>query len=280
MSRPSRGRTAIRAATDETGPGTVAAVLASTFPHVFVSDAGANNLNAAAASLSPTSRFSFRHAPAEAADTWLPPSTVDFASIGMAFHYMDADAALRSVAKTLKPGGTLAAVTYGFRLLFPGRPRAQQLWYDVVSAETTRLIREGKVFPAAVKGAARAMTGLDFVPVPGELYRAVRRVYINITPEEERPFCFLEPDGDVWKPATSAVAGGEEKDYVEDAGWGRQADGTWLRGFLASSQLGFDERTWDTQGWKELEEIVAAGPEGKVEIRWPVAVLLASRRAD
>ena len=256
----------------------MAAVLASTFAHVFVSDAGANNLGAAAASLKPTSHFSFRHAPAEAADTWIPPSSIDLTSVGMAFHYMDADAALRSVAKTLKPGGTLAAVTYGFRLLFPGRPRAQQLWYDVVSTETARLFRGGKVFAAAVTGTAKAMTGLDFVPVPAELYEGVRRVYVNVREGEPRPFCFLDPDPALWTPATSGVADGEERVYVEDAAWGRQADGAWLRGFLASSQLGFGEATWATEGWKELEEIVSNSPEGQVEIRWPAAVLLATRR--
>lgn len=197
----------------------------------------------------------------------------------MAFHYMDPDATVRSVAATLRPGGTLAAVTYGFRLLFPASPRVEELWYRTASNETTRLIREGKLFPAAIKGMARAMSGLDFVPLPGDLYEDVRRVYVNVRHDEERPFAFVDPDPEVWGPAASRIAATDTRVYVpEDDGWSREADASWLRGLLASSQLGFDDTTWNTDEWKELESIITAAPGGKITVRWPVALLLATRK--
>src|SRR4051812_11230743 len=97
------------------GPGTAAAILATRFAHVFVSDAGASNLSAATAALHPPSHFTFQHAPAEQCAAWLAPASLDFASVAMAFHYMDAAAVMGAVAQTLKPGGTFAAVTYSFK---------------------------------------------------------------------------------------------------------------------------------------------------------------------
>jgi hypothetical protein len=260
------------------GPGTAAAVLASHFAHVFVSDAGENNLKAAAASLAPADKFSFRHAPAEACADWLPAAGVDLASVAMAFHYMDAEKTVRAVAATLRPGGTLAAVTYGFRLLFPRHPRAQQLWYEMASGSTTQLIKEGKVFPAAVRGLAKGMSGLDWVGVPEEDWEGVKRVYVNVTPDEERPLCFVEPDEDIWTPPESMVKADEEKVFVQDETWGRLADKEWLKGFLVSCQLGYDDRTWGGEQWKEIESIVDGAEGGKVEVRWPVAMLLATRK--
>ncbi|KIH93797.1 hypothetical protein SPBR_04320 [Sporothrix brasiliensis 5110] len=263
------------------GPGTAATAIGPHFKMVFVSDAGASNLATAEASLKPREKFTFHRIPAEKTAEWLSPASVDFTSICMAFHYMESAATVRAVAQTLKPGGTFAAVTYGFRLLFPGQLRAEELWYKTTSRATLRLMSEGKLFPAATRGLARAMTGLDFVAFPSNLFEeGVRRTYINVTKDEKRPLYFVDNDPSLWEEAPTFVSPTDVLEYVQDAAWGRRADVAWLRGFLASSQMGFDEKTWASEEWKELEAIVCSGPNGTIEVEWPVAMTLATRKKE
>ncbi|KJR86071.1 uncharacterized protein SPSK_02722 [Sporothrix schenckii 1099-18] len=217
------------------GPGTAATAISPHFKKVFVSDAGASNLGTAEASLKPREKFTFHQSPAEKTAELLSPASVDFTSIGMAFHYMESAATVRAVAQTLKPGGIFAAVTYGFRLLFPGRPRAEELWYKTTSRATLRLMSEGKLFPAAMRGLARAMTGLDFVAFPSNLFEeGVRRTYVNVTKGGKRPLYFVDNDPSLWEEAT-CVSPTDVMEYVQGVTWGRRADVVWLRGFLASS---------------------------------------------
>lgn len=266
----------------QTGPGTAATILGQHFLKTYVSDAGAANLATAEATLAPRERFIFHQSPAEKTAEWLPRESVDFASVCMAFHYMDSEATVRAVAQTLKPGGTFAAATYGFHLLFPGQPRAEELWYRATSRETLRLMREGKLFPAAVRGLARAMTGLDFVAFPSDLFEeGVRRVYVNVSKEEQkRALYFVDPDPALWNEAETHVVPTDVQEYVQDATWGLQADATWLRGFLASSQMGFDDATWALEEWKELEAIINSAPHGTISVEWPVSITLATKRRD
>lgn len=194
----------------------------------------------------------------------------------MAFHYFDAPVAIKSIAATLKPGATLAAVTYGFKLRFPGHPDLEELWYRVASQESLRLIREG-LFPAAVKGLAAAMSGLDFVPLPVELFRpGARRIMVNADESDERPLYFVDEDRSCWEPAPNRIGPSDSREFVNDQSWRRKADAAWLRGFLASSQMGFEQQTWDTDEWKELESLVLSAG-GQVIVEWPVAMILATR---
>lgn len=266
--------------TQNSGPGTLATRLAPRFTHTIVSDAGAANIRSARENLaaSPSSStYTFLHAPAEHVHASLPPASVDFISVGMAFHYFHAPDAIRSIATMLKPGGTLAAVTYGFRLRFPGRPQLDALWYAAASRESLRLIREGALFPAAVAGLANAMAGLDFVPLPGRWFDpGAVRVAVNCG---GGGLAFVEADG-CWAPSVGRV--GREDDVragVRDRAWRREADVAWLRGFLASCQMGFGERTWAMPEWRLLEEVVGACEGGRVVVEWPVAMIMATRNS-
>ncbi|KUI60852.1 putative S-adenosylmethionine-dependent methyltransferase CRG1 [Cytospora mali] len=267
------------------GPGTVARRLGPYFNRILVSDAGRANIRCAKdilASPSPPafqtdlSKYVFLNSPAESVHISVPPSSIDFACVAMAFHYFDAEAAIRSIATMLKPGGTLAAVTYGFRLKFPGRPELERLWYQAASKESLRLIREG-LFPAAVRGLANAMSGLDFVPIPTDFFKSgARRIQVNVDEDELRPLCFVDEDKSCWEPAPSRVNPTDIKMFVKDDGWRREADVEWLKGFLASCKMGFDHKTWETDKWKEFEAVVRSAG-GKVTVEWPVAIVLATR---
>lgn len=260
----------------------------------MVSDAGHANITSAKRNLASPgpadSKFTFVHSPAEAVHTSLAPASVDFVSVGMAFHYFDAPRAVRSLAATLKPGGTLAAVTYGFNLRFPGRPRLDRLWYAAASKESLRLLREGALFPAAVRGLASAMAGLDAVPLPAELFEpGARRVLINgsaaddetstarATGQRALALGFVDEDP-CWEVAPSRVGAADARRRVRDRGWRREADAGWLRGFLQSCQMGFGERTWACAEWRALEEEVRRAG-GSVLVEWPVAVIMATRNA-
>lgn len=198
----------------------------------------------------------------------------------MAFHYFDAPVAIRSIAETLRPGGTLAAVTYGFRLRFPDHPAMEKLWYAAASNESLRLIREGRLFPAAVRGLAAAMAGLDFVPLPLDWFEpGAVRMLINTNDdivEKSQPLCFVDEDQSCWEPAPSRSRPTDVKKVISDKNWRREADVAWLRGFLGSSQMGFDQQTWETAEWRQLEQMVRA-EGGQVTVEWPVAMILATR---
>lgn len=265
---------------------------------MVISDAGAANIRSAKANLaSPTNtKFTFLHTPAEQAHATLRPGSVDFVSVGMAFHYFDAPAAIRSIATMLKPGGTLAAATYSFRLRFPGRPALDELWFAAASKESLRLIREEALFPAAVRGLAAAMAGLDFVELPEAWFeKGATRVLVNGTAEGEEEdededeeqlrstnandsMAFVQEDP-CWEPSVRRVGRADVCKQTRDAGWRREADCAWLRGFLASCQMGFGERTWEMPEWRMLEEVVNSAEGGRVTVEWPVAMILATRNA-
>lgn len=295
---------------------------------MVVSDAGHANIATAQRSLAPTttstisphspdpgSKFTFIHSPAEAVHAALAPASVDLVSVGMAFHYFDAPRAVRSAAAMLRPGGTLAAVTYGFNLRFPGRRHLDGLWRAAASREALRLLRGGALFPAAVRGLASAMAGLDTVPLPTELFEpGAQRVLINVDEgdsdsegdgeangEEEKssaaaaavgsssprprrrrhPLGFVDEDPS-WEPAPVRVGATDVRRRMRAAadgsGWRREADAAWLRGFLSSCRMGFGERTWACAEWAALEaEVARAG--GRVLVEWPVAVVMATRNS-
>ncbi|KAL2274998.1 hypothetical protein FJTKL_02599 [Diaporthe vaccinii] len=268
------------------GPGPVARRLLHHFDEVVVSDAGKANIEAAKGMLSFSaspaehgSKRTFIHSPAEFIHNSVPLSSIDFASVAMAFHYFNAPVAIKSIAATLKPGATLVAVTYGFKLRFPGHPDLEELWYRVASKESLRLIRKG-LFPAAVKGLAAAMSGLDFVPLPVEFFRpGARRIMVNADESDERPLYFVDEDRSCWEPAPNCIGPSDSREFVRDESWRRRADAPWLRGFLASSQMGFEQQTWDTDEWKELESLVLSAG-GQVIVEWPVAMILATRNDE
>ena len=47
----------------------------------------------------------------------------------------------------------------------------------------------------------------------------VRRVYVNVEPGEDAPFCFVERDPEVWQPAASRVGATEARQYTRDKGF-------------------------------------------------------------
>lgn len=116
-------------------------------------------------------------------------------------------------------------MTYRFRLHVPGFAALESLWYAAVSKASLLLLREGHLFPAAVRGLAGAMAGLDFVPLPLDLFEpGAVRMLINTDGEQQQPLRFVDEDQSCWKPAPKRVGPTDSKQLIRDNNWRHQAD--------------------------------------------------------
>jgi SAM-dependent methyltransferase len=90
-----------------TGSGQAACDLAAHFERVVATDASAAQIAAAVSH----PRVEYRIAPAEASG--LPEASVDLITVAQALHWFDLDRFYLEARRVLKPGGVLAAWTYG-----------------------------------------------------------------------------------------------------------------------------------------------------------------------
>lgn len=90
-----------------TGSGQAAVALASRFERVIATDASARQVAVA----SPHARVVYRVAPAEASG--LPPASVDLVTVAQALHWFDRPAFYAEARRVVRPGGVVAAWTYG-----------------------------------------------------------------------------------------------------------------------------------------------------------------------
>jgi len=102
-----------------TGSGQAAVALASRFERVIATDASAGQVGVA----SPHARVEYRVAPAEASG--LPPASVDLVTVAQALHWFDRPAFYAEARRVIRPGGVVAAWTYGHPSI--DEPRADLL---------------------------------------------------------------------------------------------------------------------------------------------------------
>lgn len=96
-----------------TGSGQAAHELAQHFDRVIASDAAAAQLHNA----TPHERIVYRVMPAERAE--LDDASVDLVTIAQALHWFDFDRFYGEVRRVLRPGGVIAAWTYGISRVAP-----------------------------------------------------------------------------------------------------------------------------------------------------------------
>ncbi|KAK5987849.1 Methyltransferase gedG-like protein [Cladobotryum mycophilum] len=261
-------------AVHDIGAGLAAKELSTFFSHVFVSDPGENNIAAARQLLTPAAKFTFCQKPAEV--PWLEDSSVDFSSICMAAHWMNSETSLRNVARSLRPGGTLAMCAYSFMLNFPDSQRLEKLWSDAVKTAIGGFIDNGDIGLDEMRGMRKFMVGLDGTAIPDHLFTHVLRLQINIRSDKIKPFCFV-PDGQ-FELHASQIKASEKVQHMDDRGWRTETDVDWLKGYLASSNMPFGDKTWNTPSWREFERIISEDFMGKIVVEWPVAMILATRK--
>ncbi|KAI9150537.1 Methyltransferase gedG [Paramyrothecium foliicola] len=256
------------------GSGIAAKELSRFFSHIFVSDPGESNIMAARRLLRPAENFTFCRQAAEL--PWLGKETIDFASICEALHWMDSEAVLRNVAASLRPGGTLAICTYGLMIRFPMSPKLEDLWVNIFKTAVGGFLKTGDIGPAERKGMRKFIGGLDGTAIPGDLFTDVIRIQVNFREEGSKAFCFV-PEGTV-EPPSSQIGMHEDLQHLYDPGWRREVDLAWLKGYLASTNMPFGQKIWQTPNWREFETVMMHEFGGQTIVEWPVAMILATRR--
>ncbi|KAJ4145211.1 hypothetical protein LMH87_004066 [Akanthomyces muscarius] len=263
------------------GGGILSATLARHFARVAVSDPGSSNLALARSVLHPASQFTFHLSPGE--EPWLPPSSVDLVACGESLHWMDTEPALAAAAASLKPGGTFAAVFYGLGMYFPqDHPRLTHLMRDA-QLDAYRMFfadSPGLQHERVRSAPRRCMRGFNSLALPDEATGAFRdwtRVNINLHGREDIDAFRALPEEE-FPVEEGRVKDSEKVINVEDETWGREVDVDWVKGFLVSLTMPYDQRCWDLPSWVEFERIINQEFGGKVKAEWPVSVLLGSKK--
>ncbi|EMC91369.1 hypothetical protein BAUCODRAFT_325724 [Baudoinia panamericana UAMH 10762] len=286
------------------GSGVYSTTLARFFKHIHVSEPSSSGLATTRQSLSEwgaqnakkRGRFTFSVTKPEQAEECVADGSVDMAVMTECAHFTNAEEAVRSIAMTLVPGGTLAIVTH--------RPVAQVVGNEKVAAAVERLYDAWGRRPWDVAAGTESRTqqlfsmGLDFVPIPSDLFvhDRTRRITINA---HGRPREFFHVPGvdqaadedaanmspaDMMDMATSRVNENEKRvNYGEEdeqgRGWRYEVGWESFRTRISMLDSPETVRRLEPQ-LKEIQDLIMkTSPNGvKVVVEWSVAVVLASRK--
>lgn len=255
-------------------------MLAKYFTHVTVSDPGESNLALARSILRPSSQFTFQRASGE--ESWLPPSSLDFVAMGESFHWMDTQPTLAAAAKSLRPGGTFAATFYSIVLQFPQDARLAVLMQQTeIEAYRHFFVHEGCFqlphLKAAIRRIKRGTNGIELPSEEDGDFKNWTRININLHGRSDVEVFNSFPDEHFSMPP-SYVKPSENVIDMEDKAWRTEADVDFVKGYLASLTLPYDQRCWELPSWVEFERIVNEEFGGKVTVEWPVSILLATKK--
>ncbi|KAJ7047034.1 S-adenosyl-L-methionine-dependent methyltransferase [Mycena alexandri] len=270
-----------------TGPGNVAAQLATRFSKVVASDNNATHLAVAQHRLVQLSRVSFFQAASEDLADHFPNGSVDLVTAAECLPLVDAEVAVDGFARLLRPGGTLAAWFYGrpaFAASGPDAARCQALLDQTFSLAYQQVIRGGG--PGAQQGWKRATTRLvswlDDVGFPAAQWESVERWKWNT----HALMCFYDPEVacDIPVERISYIDAAREL-VVEERDtnfWAARWDVAAVRRFLDVALPGFKAilETAEPEFGALFSQLEAAmgGPSAIHDITWPVVLILATRK--
>lgn len=189
---------------------------------------------------------------------------------------MDAETVLGNIAASLRPGGTLAVVSYSFLVNFPDCSKLNDIWAEILRPSVKGSIERGCVGPDLLKGILQFFTGLDGTPVDATLYEDINRLQLNMRKHEALPFCCI-PHGYLELPE-SKIQITDHVRHMQDLEWRMAVDTPWLKEYLSSSNIPFDNELWNSDGRVELDRIISHELGGRVVVEWPVAMILATKR--
>lgn len=217
----------------------------------------------------------------------------DLVICATAAHFIDPDGLAASIAKMLRPGGTLAV----FRYWMPTFPHQSHHFHDVFEKTLDSLVLKpvlsGNEHARAMltKVIERRMSGkgsLDCLPLPKDWYHDSLRVYIN-SPTDEVPYRELSRQFSPDNQKLGGISRVDPRDQIieyqsgmnsEAEGWSFDADKKWLSNFLDSvrplnNTLAEDQLRGVYAEWERAFDDEC--PSGTVRISWPVYVALATR---
>lgn len=202
--------------------------------------------------------------------------------MGECFHWMDTERALAAASSSLKPGGTFAAVFYSVTMHFPQHPRLDALLQNAEIEAFRGFYNDSARFqsPEMMAAPPRMQRGFNTLELPDEKtsgFHDWTRVNINLHGRSDVDAFNFVPE-ELFPIPASQVKASERVIELEDKSWSREVDVDYVKRFLLSISLPYDERCWGHPSWVEFERIINDEFGGKVIAEWPVAIILGSKK--
>ena len=222
-----------------------------------------------------SSQFSFLSEKIEA--TSLATASVDAVFCTSALHWMEPGPAVESMARVLKPGGTLFIATCGIARW--NHPEIQKLWWRLLHAGVKATIAKNPAAKQAVqRSAAVGDTGYDCVCLPETEWMpgSVVRLKLNMLGEEDALVFAPGTRGDV--PLYESKVGERDRIVEEtEEEWFFEKDLQGIKEVFESYPFEPMEAVRE-EIYGEMEEILEGLEGGKVGGRWPVSIIMATRK--
>lgn len=257
------------------GNGVYAAHLRSHFAHVVVSDIVPENVDLARQRLGDTSGFSFRVAALEDGHD-IAPCSVDMVFAANVMHFPDPqDAAMATVARQLRPGGTFCAAVFG-----PARFRdawLQGLWARISEQGGRQLLRKAADDTARAKiiGAmARTQGSYNVAPLDPALFKpGALRIHLNM---REGGVQGMLPPEEAHQNLEPNYTGPDDLEVHEtDEGWEFETDLSGIKDHFNSFPFISQFPDAFTALYEELEAMADSAP---FRGYYPVKIILGTRR--
>lgn len=251
--------------------------------HMILSDPSESNVTTAKELLHaddyPATKLAFHQQRGE--DSFFGPDSVDMALACECLHFTDIETCMASIHASLRPGGTVAAVFYGV-LNAPIRDneRADAAWKAFGKMHFRRVVDENIETIFARMKASQVGLGLNFVPLDRELWRHVKRVWVNVPEgQTEWPMEVGLPK-DAWPDRQSRIDPDNESfEWRSDPdGWAlKDCTPERIKETLVSMLLQYGEKDWQSDEWREFEDAVKEGG-GTVHFVIPATMILARKK--
>ena len=260
------------------GFGEMSLELSKRFTNVIVGDPSPANLNFArdlidsSADKDASSRFTFRQERIEESD--LPECSVDMIFSSTALHWMDHEQAVKVMTRQLKPGGTLFICGMGVPRYH--NSRIQELWWSIMEKSHEGLVaRDAAAKKVIDRADAVSICAYDCVALPERDFEpGAIRLKLNRLGETDA-FRFSPWPGNEIHYESQA---GPNDRLVEETerDWFFEVDMQGIRTKMDSYPLQPDPQMLEERLAQMEDELDG----GKCEGRWPVTIILATKRKD
>ncbi|KAH6629933.1 S-adenosyl-L-methionine-dependent methyltransferase [Chaetomium sp. MPI-SDFR-AT-0129] len=252
------------------GNGPYADKLRSRFQNVIISDIVAENVRLAQDRLG-TDGFQYRVSKIEEADD-IPRGSVDLVFATNVLHFADQEAALQTIARQLKPNGTLVVAGFGAARLRD--PAAQDVWARIMHQGGRALLKHADKPDVTRKIMARSSGFYNLAPLDEQFFeRGALRIHLNMA---DGGFTDLLPPEEEGKAGEPNYTGPHDTEVFEDEeGWSVQTDLDGLKAHFASFPFSALDPDAYTELWQELGALLEGGRV--VEAYFPAKVILATR---
>ncbi|KAF1991688.1 hypothetical protein K402DRAFT_416963 [Aulographum hederae CBS 113979] len=264
------------------GAGQASAVLAHHFEIICVTEPSGVNMSTAMAKLESIDflssithpiQYTYTQAPAEEARLAM---SVDMVTFFESIHWTDAERSIRQVTRDLKPNGTLALVFYNAFPYVSDNDTVDRLWKQIFAGCFAKAAEAPKLRRPIEQG----NVGLDFVPLPADLYReGARRTNINCRSLGSK--AFLNEFGEALE-APSRVGPTDVVEEIEDLhSWSKIVGADWFEAYLGTVITQFDLEDEKYGQEKELfHEMTKTLESREVTVTWSAAIVLATRKTS